>query len=294
MMHDIWNPWHGCKKISEGCEHCYMYYLDRKRDQDGSHIYQTAGFTYPLSTNRDGTYKIQSGETLRVCMTSDFFLEEADAWREDVWSIISKRRDIKFFILTKRADRMKDHMPASWKEGWEHVMMNVTAENQIRADERIPLLLELPAKHKGIMIAPMVGPVSIEKYLATGLIEEVTAGGENYGGQRALHFEWIQSLRKECEKYHVTFTFIETGTHFVKDGKHYKIEGKRKQALVAYRSQMNYQGNRPVYHFYDPFDNEIAPSLLYHPVFYAHCEECASKPICNGCSLCNACGLIKK
>ncbi|MBO4344151.1 MAG: DUF5131 family protein, partial [Victivallales bacterium] len=21
-MHDIWNPWHGCRKISEGCQHC--------------------------------------------------------------------------------------------------------------------------------------------------------------------------------------------------------------------------------------------------------------------------------
>lgn len=28
-MHDIWNPWHGCVKCSEGCQHCYMYFLDR-------------------------------------------------------------------------------------------------------------------------------------------------------------------------------------------------------------------------------------------------------------------------
>ena len=26
-MHDIWNSWHGCRKYSEGCDHCYMYYL---------------------------------------------------------------------------------------------------------------------------------------------------------------------------------------------------------------------------------------------------------------------------
>ena len=24
----IWNPWHGCHKVSEGCAHCYMYFLD--------------------------------------------------------------------------------------------------------------------------------------------------------------------------------------------------------------------------------------------------------------------------
>lgn len=71
-MHDIWNPWHGCVKCSEGCEHCYMYFLDRMRDHDGG----------------------------------------------------------------------------------ENVFFNVTCKNQHRADERIPLLLELPFKHKGIMCAP--------------------------------------------------------------------------------------------------------------------------------------------
>nr|WP_278849220.1 DUF5131 family protein [Megamonas funiformis] len=30
-MHDIWNPWHGCLKYSEGCKNCYMYYLDKIR-----------------------------------------------------------------------------------------------------------------------------------------------------------------------------------------------------------------------------------------------------------------------
>ena len=96
-MHDIWNPWHGCKKCSEGCENCYMYFLDRMRDQDGSRIYKTKnGFRYPLSKNRQGQYKIKSGEMIRVCMTSDFFLEEADPWREEAWAVIApeKRREV--------------------------------------------------------------------------------------------------------------------------------------------------------------------------------------------------------
>ena len=45
-MHDIWNPWHGCRKKSEGCEHCYMYFLDGLRGKNGADIYRTgAGFT---------------------------------------------------------------------------------------------------------------------------------------------------------------------------------------------------------------------------------------------------------
>lgn len=74
-MHDIWNPWHGCVKCSEGCAHCYMYFLDSQRGHNGAEIYRTkTGFHYPLSRDRAGNYKVKSGEQLRVCMTSDFFL----------------------------------------------------------------------------------------------------------------------------------------------------------------------------------------------------------------------------
>ena len=87
---------------------------------------------------------------LRVCMTSDFFLEEADEWRDEAWEIIRQRPDVKFFLLTKRPQRVVDHLPKDWGDGWENVMFNVTCENQKRADERIPILLELPFKHKGM------------------------------------------------------------------------------------------------------------------------------------------------
>lgn len=80
-MHDTWNPWHGCKKISEGCANCYMYFLDQIRAQDSTLILLTNNMKKPLAKNRKGEYKIKSGELIRVCMTSDFFLEEADAWR---------------------------------------------------------------------------------------------------------------------------------------------------------------------------------------------------------------------
>ena len=37
------------KKYSEGCENCYMYYLDSQRDKDGSDIYKVkTNFNLPL------------------------------------------------------------------------------------------------------------------------------------------------------------------------------------------------------------------------------------------------------
>ena len=117
-MHDIWNPWHGCRKCSEGCENCYMYFLDRMREQDGSRIYRTKnGFRYPLSKDRQGKYKVKSGEMIRVCMTSDFFLEEADEWRDEAWSVMRERKDVKFFLLTKRPERVSFCLPYDWGNG---------------------------------------------------------------------------------------------------------------------------------------------------------------------------------
>ena len=189
FLHDIWNPWHGCVKCSEGCQNCYMYFLDRMRDQNGAEIYKTkSGFSYPLQKDRTGHYKIQSGEQIRVCMTSDFFLEAADPWRAEAWDIMRQRSDVVFFLLTKRPQRVRECLPPDWGSGWDNIFFNVTCENQRRTDERIPILFDLPFKHKGIMCAPFIGPVSIRQYLSAGQIEQVICGGENYDGARPCNF----------------------------------------------------------------------------------------------------------
>jgi len=74
----IWNPWHGCHKVSEGCEHCYMYFLDGKRGIDTSLVTRTANFDLPLRRDRHGNYKLNSGMQLYVGLSTDFFVEEAD------------------------------------------------------------------------------------------------------------------------------------------------------------------------------------------------------------------------
>lgn len=148
-MRDIWNPWHGCKRISEGCENCYMYYLDSLRGKDGAEIYKVKNnFDYPLHKDRNGNYKIKSGEYIRVCMTSDFFLKEADCWREEVWKIIKKRSDVIFILVTKRADRIEKCLPYDWNGGWENVWLNITCENQKRANERLPIYLNFHSNTK--------------------------------------------------------------------------------------------------------------------------------------------------
>ena len=217
--HDIWNPWHGCVKKSEGCKNCYMYFLDKKWDRNGSIISRTkTEFNYPLKKNRDGSYKIKPGERIRVCMTSDFFLEEADEWRTETWNIMRFRSDVIFWLLTKRPERILECLPYDWDKGWNNIWLGVTAENQKRVDERIPLLLSVPAKHYHICCAPLIGPVNIKQYLETGLIEQVAAGGENYDGCRPCDYTWAKSLYDQCKNADTTFCFYETGTKFIYNG----------------------------------------------------------------------------
>lgn len=288
-MHDIWNPWHGCVKCSEGCENCYMYFLDEMRDKDGAEIYRTGNARYPLSKDRKGRYKIQSGEMISVCMTSDFFLEEADGWRPEAWDVMRERSDVIFYLLTKRPQRVAECLPPDWGDGWDNIFFNVTCENQKRADERMPLLLDLPFKHKGVQVAPFIGPVSLDKYLASGQVERVLCGGENYGGRRPCDFDWVKSLRAECAAHDVTFVFIETGTVFIKDGKRYELKGKRLQATQAFKSGMYYEGKPMHFDLVDSWGLPVPEERLYVPHYRRHCEECAMKPVCNGCSDCGKC-----
>ena len=54
----MWNLWHGCHKLSEGCRHCYVYRTDGKYGKDSSVVTKTEKFDLPLQRKKNGTYKI--------------------------------------------------------------------------------------------------------------------------------------------------------------------------------------------------------------------------------------------
>jgi len=236
----IWNPWHGCKKLSPGCKNCYVYRRDESIGKDASIVTRTGDFSLPLKKDRKGQYKLTSSDgTVYTCMTSDFFLDEADAWRQECWDMIRERNDLEFCIITKRIDRFEKCIPDDWGEGWDHVTICSTCENQDRADYRLPIFLSLPIKHREIISEPMLGEIHIGKYLETGLIEHVTCGGESGPNARPCNFEWILAVREECMRYNVSFFFKQTGALFVKNGKTYHVERKL-QMEQARKAGINY------------------------------------------------------
>lgn len=236
-MEITWNPWHGCHKKSEGCFHCYMFRIDAKHNRDSSIVEKTGNFYLPIKKNRQKEYKIKSDTTIFMCFTSDFFVEEADGWREEVWSMIKERQDCKFLFLTKRPERFYTGLPADWGDGYENVVMGVSCENQKRAEERLSILVELPLKHRIISVAPMLEKIEIEKYLLDK-IEQVICDGESGEQARELHYDWVLDIRGQCKRKQVNFWFRQTGANFIKDGKRYRIP-KNKQMEQAQKAGIN-------------------------------------------------------
>ena len=151
----MWNLWHGCHKFSEGCRYCYVYRGDAKRNVDSSVVVKTKNFDLPVRTNKNGSFKIPSGTLVYTCFTSDFFVEDADAWRTEAWEMIRQRSDLHFLMITKRINRVMECLPVDWKDGYDNVTICCTVENQLCADNRLPVYRAIPIKHKIIICEPL-------------------------------------------------------------------------------------------------------------------------------------------
>ena len=98
-----WNPWHGCKKVSPGCKFCYMYRDKERYNQDPTTVLKSkTKFNAPLQWNEP--------KLIFTCSWSDWFIEEADQWRAEAWKIIKNTPHHTYQILTKRPERIKDHL----------------------------------------------------------------------------------------------------------------------------------------------------------------------------------------
>jgi protein gp37 len=110
--------------------------------------------------------------------------------------------------------------------GWPlpNVWLGVSVEDQARADERIPHLLDTLAAVRFISAEPLLGPIDL-RHIApteTGYInalcsstgpnlDQVIAGGESGPNARPVHPDWARSLRDQCAAADVAFFFKQWG-----------------------------------------------------------------------------------
>lgn len=217
----MWNPWRGCHKCSEGCRYCYIHKGDARRGVDTEQITKTEQFDAPVRRNKNGEYRMKSGQTVYLCFSSDFLLEDADEWRGECWKMIKERSDLTFLFLTKRIERFAACIPDDWGDGYENVVVGCTIENQDRAEFRLSVFDKLPIMHKDIICQPLIESIDISSHLNG--VELVVVGGESDRDARALDYDWVLSIREQCIKNNVRFEFRQCGTHFIKDGKKYDL-----------------------------------------------------------------------
>lgn len=239
-----WNPWHGCTKISPGCRNCYVYRRDEEFGRDPSKVQKTSTFDLPRRTRANGAFVLSpAGGTVFTCFTSDFFHPDADEWRREAWIMIRERKDLKFFMVTKRPDRFFESLPEDYGDGYDNLYLCCTCENQEMADERLPVFLGLPLKHPSIICEPMLERIDLTAYLHEhgDRIEQVTCGGESGANARVFSYDWALDLRQQCVDHNVSFRFKQTGSAFEKDGRLYLIK-RREQVIQASRAGIDFRG----------------------------------------------------
>lgn len=228
-----WSPITGCSKISEGCANCYAERMAKRlagrcgypKENPFKVTIHKNKFLEPMDWKKP--------QKIFVCSMADLFHPEVPfEIINKIWTIMNFGRKHTFLILTKRPIRMLEFFKGrhhSWNasEGPDfappHIWLGVSIENQARSDERIPILVQIPAARYFVSCEPILGPINLHKYLGgsmTGrpddLIAEqwgkqglgwVIAGGESGPGARPCHPDWIRSLRDQCQVAGVPFFF---------------------------------------------------------------------------------------
>lgn len=173
-------------------------------------------------------------ETLHLCPAVDFLLltKRPENWQRRVESVLH---------YLDRHDSFAQHTGGLYVflANWIGVMggpqrfnpanlwIGTTVEDQERADQRIPLLLDIPAKVRFLSCEPLLGPVYfrlIKRLMASfnsspygwhnwlrRRLHWVIAGGESGHGARMSHPDWFRSLRDQCRDTGVPFFFKQWG-----------------------------------------------------------------------------------
>lgn len=249
---ETWNPVTGCNKISEGCQNCYAERM-AKRLAGRCGYDSEEPFKVTLHEDKlDEPLKWRKPRRVFVCSMGDLFHEDVNPL--DIGRIINVIRECTqhtFLILTKRPQKMKKVLESYYEtlmDGGEKPILNlwlgVTAENQQRAEERIPILLQTPAIVRFVSVEPMLGPINLfeerlswcqicgtlfddpedlkccpkcgddyilRRHSFADHLDWVICGGETGQKARPMHPNWVRGLRDQCQQAGVPFFFKQWG-----------------------------------------------------------------------------------
>lgn len=252
------NPWEGCTKVSPGCANCYAEDRD-KRWHNGEHWGKgaprrrtsEANWRKPVAWNNaviagrisnDNASEWPARPRVFSASLGDWLDPEVPVeWLSDFLELIQETPNLDWLLLTKRPELWQERMNAvrqrpnlvwEWLAKWSvdgiaphNVWIGTTVEDQKRADERIPALLDIPAKVRFLSVEPMLEQIDLAAFLGhcpdiTGDqmvsynmgISWVICGGESGREARTFCLHWARNLRDRCKAAEVPFFMKQLGS----------------------------------------------------------------------------------
>lgn len=191
-----WNPWYGCLKVSPGCKQCYMYRDMDRYGRDPKVVTRAKAATFNAPQHWTEPQKVFT------CSWSDFFIEQADEWRDDAWWIIKQTPHLTYQVLTKRPENITGRLPDDWGEGYPNVWLGVSVESPIYLP-RIGILSETPAVVHFVSYEPALTYVDFTSY--SNQIDWLISGGESGYKPRPADLDWFRRTRDHCNLDEIAF-----------------------------------------------------------------------------------------
>ena len=212
-----------CTKVSPGCLNCYAETINNRF---GNHLpFDDRPTKFDLiGSELDKPIKWKKPRRIFVQSMGDLFHESVkfeDLHR--IFGIMRQTPQHTYFLLTKRPLLMADDVGLIVaKEAlgtamgfYSHVWLGVTICNQPEADEKIPILLQIPGFKKWVSCEPLLDFLGLSRHFphVHGMRNDrfwVVAGAESGSGARPADDNWFRPIRDQCREAGVPFFMKQT------------------------------------------------------------------------------------
>jgi protein gp37 len=249
-----WNPLAmRCTPISDGCLNCWHLAMANRLAKNpmipmAKQVGYSGRIPYLDLEELKAPLGIKKPSRIGVQLMGDLFHDKIKPeWIDAIWEVMGACPRHTFMVLTKRPQNIEkllygvteecgcrelgggDYLPNVW--------LGVSCENQKTADERIPILLQIPAAKRFVSVEPMLGSVDLfpltliypnpgDKHIRPlpgrinpGLDWIICGGLSLPGGKiQPPQKEWIDNLVEQCDMAGVPI--------FIKPNAKYHIERK--------------------------------------------------------------------
>lgn len=213
-----WNVARGCTKVDADCKFCYMYRDSERFKYDAKQVIKTkTKMNFPLT--------IKEPSKIFTSSLTDVFHPEIDSYRNEIWDIIRRCPQHTFQILTKRPERIADHLPPDWgPEKFGHVWLGTSVGSQLgtyRVAEMVVLTSRVWTGKIFLSMEPLHECVNIDPKILK-YFDWVIVGGEsgNETGKyryRPCDLGWIGFIVHQCKELEVPVFVKQLGTYLSKE-----------------------------------------------------------------------------